>query len=274
MTLEEQKSISSDETEPSKPWTAVVALGKKIVDEFGLTNSVDTLGRWMAHRIAELIERADQAETDEGKESARRECSDLIIRLWERRTHWPYGQPLAEMAEFLKNLTTNESSYFQQYGQTEPHVDNRSWIGILPQLIRLGDREIRVCRDAALADINIEEERAWLIEHPDELSTEEREIIEQLQKLRERLDGPYYKLDNAYIQNFTSLTSEERTDLVLETLKKIGTEREKLLSLIHLPKNRSLKRKEIINDASSKGRSPNRKHNTSKSVSKKSRKAY
>ena len=32
---------------------SVLALGKKLVDELGLDQSVDTLGRWMAHYIAE-----------------------------------------------------------------------------------------------------------------------------------------------------------------------------------------------------------------------------
>lgn len=192
----------------------------------------------MAHCIAELMDRAEQAEADADRQEARRECADLIMRLWERRSHWPYGQPLAGVAGFLRNLTTSETSYGQMSEQSEAPVDRRSWIGILPRLMRLHEREEQVCRDAALAEINLEEERAWLAEHPEELSDKEREIIERLHKLRERLDSPYYKLDDAYVKNFTSLTSEERTDLVLETLKKIGMERQKLLSLIPRPTNR------------------------------------
>ena len=36
---------------------SVLALGKKLVDELGLDQSVDTLGRWMAHYIAEKMGR-------------------------------------------------------------------------------------------------------------------------------------------------------------------------------------------------------------------------
>ena len=46
----------------SKPWPTVVALGERIVHELGLEESGDTLGCWMAHRVAELMERAETAE--------------------------------------------------------------------------------------------------------------------------------------------------------------------------------------------------------------------
>ena len=36
-------------------------LGKKLIDELGLDQSVDTLGRWMAHYIAEKMEDAQAA---------------------------------------------------------------------------------------------------------------------------------------------------------------------------------------------------------------------
>ena len=40
---------------------SVLVLGKKIVDELGLDQSADTLGRWMAHYLAEKIEDAKAA---------------------------------------------------------------------------------------------------------------------------------------------------------------------------------------------------------------------
>ena len=96
MAPDRQPSTSSDETELSKPWTTVVTLGKRIVQELDLEDSVDTLGRWMAHRIAELMERAEQAQTDEDREAARRDCTNVIIRLWEHRGKFPFKPPLAD----------------------------------------------------------------------------------------------------------------------------------------------------------------------------------
>ena len=39
----------------------IVELGKKLVLELGLEDAVDTLGRWMAHHIAELMADAETA---------------------------------------------------------------------------------------------------------------------------------------------------------------------------------------------------------------------
>jgi hypothetical protein len=46
-------------------------LGERIVEEFGLGDSADTLGRWMAHRVAELMDRAERASAVAELESAR-----------------------------------------------------------------------------------------------------------------------------------------------------------------------------------------------------------
>ena len=85
MTSDVQPSTSSAATESSKPYSAVVTLGMRIVRELGLEDSVDTLGRWMSHRIAELMELAEQSDMEEEKEVAKRECTELILRVWERR---------------------------------------------------------------------------------------------------------------------------------------------------------------------------------------------
>ena len=110
MTAEEQASTSSTPTVLSKPWPAVAKLGQRIVRELGITNDVDTLGRWISHRVAELIERAEQATTDADRELARRECADLIIRLWEHRSERSYARPLAHIREFLEKFTLERSS--------------------------------------------------------------------------------------------------------------------------------------------------------------------
>jgi hypothetical protein len=53
----------SDARGPLRPSRDLISLGERIVAEFGLDQSTDTLGRWMAHRVAELMERAEHART-------------------------------------------------------------------------------------------------------------------------------------------------------------------------------------------------------------------
>lgn len=86
MTSEDPPSTSLEETDHSKPWPDVVRLGQRIVRELGLENTNDTLGRWMAHRVAELMQKADEASNDEEREKAQSECADLILRVWSRRS--------------------------------------------------------------------------------------------------------------------------------------------------------------------------------------------
>jgi hypothetical protein len=61
--------------------TKIIKLGKKIVDELLLSEGVDTLSKWMAHYIAELIDKAKNAEGEE-KEKYEKECFETILKLW------------------------------------------------------------------------------------------------------------------------------------------------------------------------------------------------
>jgi hypothetical protein len=217
--------------ESLKPWTATVILGQRLVKELGLDDGVDTLGRWMAHRVAELMQQAEQSETLAEQESAKQECSELILRIWERRASLPYGRPLAEVAEFLRKFTSNRPRFNRQ--RTEP--DAKTWDSVLPILEALQVREDNVCRDAAIADLSaeaIEKERGWLKEHPEDLSQEESDTIEWLVGRYDRLSGDSYKLDLIPAANFTSLPAQERTKLVHEALSTIETERRDLLMSI------------------------------------------
>jgi hypothetical protein len=230
-TQENPESTSSDKMASSKPWTATVTLGQRIVRELGLDDGVNTLGRWMAHRVAELMQRAEQADTLTERESAKQECSELILRIWERRAFLLYGRPLAEVADFLKKFTSS-SPRFDRH-RTEP--EEKTWNSILPILEALQEREDTVCRDAAIADLSaevIEKEREWLTEHPEDLSPEESDTIQWLVEQCDRLSGDGYRLDRIPAANFASLPAPERTQLVHEALLMIETERKELLMSI------------------------------------------
>jgi hypothetical protein len=218
-------------------------LGERIVEEFGLSDSVDTLGRWMAHRVAELMDRAERVPAGAEREAARRECSDLIIKLWGQRSHWPHGRPLAGVAGLVKNLINDQTNYGSRYQQYEVKIDVHSWIGILPSLRHLQYREDEVCRSAAIADFDLEADRKWLTEHGPDLSDEEREIMSGLISERERMDEPYFELDKTRVPNFASLTSVERARLVHDALKKINEERLNLLASVQLKDERPEKRR-------------------------------
>jgi len=47
--------------EQSEIQKELITLGKRLVKQLGLTHSNDTLARWMAHYIAELIYKAENS---------------------------------------------------------------------------------------------------------------------------------------------------------------------------------------------------------------------
>lgn len=93
-------------------------LGKHLVSELGFEDSNDTLGRWMAHHVAELIAAAKEAK-HKAQRALAEECAvKTILKLWEHRTTLP-GQayPLAqfqEILELLSKLTPAANPWYKQ----------------------------------------------------------------------------------------------------------------------------------------------------------------
>lgn len=93
-------------TAGSKAQQETLALGRKLVDELGLETRVDTLGRWMAHHVAELIARSEQAHDVKGRTSARNQAVDVILRIWSHRSNADRVNPLAELKPAVAVLRT------------------------------------------------------------------------------------------------------------------------------------------------------------------------
>jgi hypothetical protein len=88
---QQPRSTSSRPTEALPRFEQVLALGRKLVDELGTEPSVDTLGRWMAHYVAELIDAASNASAEE-RADAQRKCFNAILALWSHRAELPRGK--------------------------------------------------------------------------------------------------------------------------------------------------------------------------------------
>src|ERR1700719_935454 len=97
-------STSSEPTEASQRSEKVLALGRKLVEELGLEPSVDTLGRWMAHYIAELVDQVKTATGDE-RAVAEQRCFDAILSLWKHRSELPNGKrPFADLEPVMRAM--------------------------------------------------------------------------------------------------------------------------------------------------------------------------
>lgn len=113
----------------------IVALGRRIVEELGLETSADTLSRWMAHYIAELMTKAETA-ADADRNAAKRVCSEAILTLWKHRAALPSGrrpfENLEAVARTIESLDPENDTprYFpfarvhMKEGERECEVDN------------------------------------------------------------------------------------------------------------------------------------------------------
>jgi len=109
MTNESQQQPSStlsDQTVASPRFAQVLALGRKLVDELGMEPSVDTLGRWMAHYVAELIDAAANA-TPVERGTAEKRCFDAILELWRHRAEFPDGRrPFEDLDSVARTIAS------------------------------------------------------------------------------------------------------------------------------------------------------------------------
>ena len=110
---------------PSKPPKDVLGLGQHLVRELGFEDGVETLGRWMAHHVAELIKEAESARTAAKRAKARKTATDTILKIWAHRASLPgKPYPLASYREILKilELLRPDNNPFKHFG---PHPDSK-----------------------------------------------------------------------------------------------------------------------------------------------------
>ncbi|MFB6836999.1 hypothetical protein [Streptomyces sp. NPDC056361] len=75
--------------EDAASFERTLELGKEIA---GSLSESDVLGRWMAHRIGDLIVQAENA-TGAEADGVRREATTVILALWDHRTAFPSPTP-------------------------------------------------------------------------------------------------------------------------------------------------------------------------------------
>lgn len=133
-------SISSGPTDSSAQSDAILALGRKLVDELELEPSNDTLGRWMAHYISDLIRQAEAA-VGEARQSVEKECFDAILALWKHRAELPNGkrpfQGLEPVLRTIESLDPDDDTprYFRNVrppkGEKEEKSDAETWLDMV-----------------------------------------------------------------------------------------------------------------------------------------------
>lgn len=149
---------------------AVLELGRKLTRELNMDQSVDTLGRWMAHYIAELIVEAEKAIGEERPEKMR-VCCEAILNLWKYRHILPDGKrPFEEIEPLLRVLESldpeNETPrYFHSLSDVidddEENDETKSWLKLIVDLDYSAKILIRYCLVQA-AQNALNKSREWV----------------------------------------------------------------------------------------------------------------
>jgi len=110
-------SSSSGKAVKSKQRVNVSVVGTHIERELDLAGSGDTLARWMAHRIAELIGIEANAGSAGERAAAKKQTQALILELWAMRAALPGRvDPAARLKgaiDVLEKLSSNERYFYQ-----------------------------------------------------------------------------------------------------------------------------------------------------------------
>ena len=148
----------------------LLQLGEKIVAELGADHSVDTLGRWMAHHLAELIDEAENADEGTRHEKMAR-CEDAILKLWAHRRELPNGkrpfedfEPILDALESL-NPDDDKQRYFRfarsQAKNEALSDDGEKWLQIAEAIDHSARILIGVCLARAAEDV-VDGTKEWV----------------------------------------------------------------------------------------------------------------
>ncbi len=156
--------------EDSEPSDGILALGRKLVEELGLEESTDTLGRWMAHHIADLMAKVDEA-TGDAKSAAERECFASILALWKHRSEMPNGRrPFEELEPVMRAVESLDPEndtprYYRSArpsrGEAAETPEQEKWLSLVEGLDYSAKVLIGYCLVEA-ADAALDKSKEWV----------------------------------------------------------------------------------------------------------------
>jgi len=169
----------------------------------------------MAHRVAELIDRANKAGSAKARSEAAAEATDLVLRLWAHRSNWPKGWPPQTAAKVLAALDPERHE-----GHGPP--SGSPWIDSLHRLADLQTSEWRLWMDFGLLDLDLGAEQRALSDPSGDLRPDEREVLERLVRQRNLAASQYFN-------GTVPVSSEARAEVGRRKLADLQLERQELI---------------------------------------------
>ena len=232
-----QKSSLSKVTDQSAPSRGIVALGKKIVSELEMESSVDTLGRWMACHVAELIQQTEDASGAEAMEKSA-QVREAIVTLWNHRESLPICkkpfESLDQVVSTLKSLNPDNHvprCYLPNQIPPKPERESKEtqrWV----ELVRELDQSCRILVNYFLTQAvenAVEKSQEWieLAKEAEADASFELKLIELFSDKREMYGSTKYgeskisilKARRDSLKRFTTIASTVVDDIDLRIQK-------------------------------------------------------
>ncbi len=147
-----------------------MAIGRALIKELSIEPGDDTLCRWMAHYIAELIEGAETATAEDRSEKLAK-CAEAILTLWMHRYELPNGKrPFEEFEPIIRAIESLDPDndtprYFRSVRNTidksEESSGARKWLELADGLDYSAKVLIRYCLEQASQDA-IDKSQEWV----------------------------------------------------------------------------------------------------------------
>ncbi len=180
----------------------------------------------MAHRIAELLDVSEKARRKGDRESAARQVEDLVLRVWEARSNWPNGWP----PETAARITELLADRYPRYRSDEEQESPSPWLDALQGLERVHWREKQILLQAALADLDLGDERRALECYGDALGDNGLGLLKGLTSAQE---SALAALLNALDEDEAALAAPTRRgEATAERLRSLAEEREELVNTV------------------------------------------
>jgi len=209
----------------SKPPKDVLGLGQHLVRELGFANQRDTLGRWMAHYVAELIDKSKTGVNSAERAKTRKLAAETILKIWEHRKALPgNADPLRSYDNVVRvlRLLWPDANPFKHFGHDENAKKNELAALLFDRLSRLVIAILLMNRPSGGANIKASSSAVKA------LQKKEQYVLIALQSWSDILSGPK-KVRGA--QKIQSKTRDRRLDLNELARKLIDSTTEVLVEL-------------------------------------------
>lgn len=207
--------------EQSKLPKDVLELGKHLVRELSFEGGTDTLGRWMAYHLAELIDKAESSSTEAERLSACKSATETILKIWDHRTSllgraYPLT-PYEDILKVMKLLSSNDYS-FLYFGYSVDAERDRLAASLFDGLSRLiialllmkipesdSSREVDPAAIKALSEAEL---RVWItLQQWSELFMATDKSAGKTRKNKKGSDSAQVNLDEAATRLIDSITA-------------------------------------------------------------------